>query len=188
MSPSSFASHVLSRVSTATLAFALITPDSRAQTSQPLAPVTVDAPRPRAATTPTRPIATRTASRRIVRQRTRVPVAAAQAVPTALPVFAAGQAPIDRDPAGGGLAPAGLNLTRIAPSGSRLNLTPFETPASVEIIPGQVARDRGQRTVQEAVTQDATGYTFIGAPVLGYDTDTYQIAGTPTNQRSADRM
>lgn len=81
--------------------------------------------------------------------------------------MATGPAPIARDPAGGGLNPNGLNLTKVAPTGSRLGLTPMETPASVEIIPGQLARDRGQRTVQEAVSQDATGFTFIGSPGNG---------------------
>ena len=151
-----------------TLAVTITPVSASAQTPQPLAPVTVDAPRARPHPAPTvRPTASRQATRKIVRRTVSPPVATAAAVPANQPVTAGTSAPIDRDPAGGGLNPNGLNLTKVAPTGSRLGLSPFETPASVEIIPGQVARDRGQRTVQEAVTQDATGYTFIGAPGNG---------------------
>ena len=143
-----------------------------AQTAQPLAPVTVEAPRPRPAARAVRPtVAPQTAKPRVARRvrPARVAPVPVRVVtpPAVLPPVAVGPAPIDVDPAGGGLTPAGLNLGKVAPSGSRLGLTPAQTPASVEIIPGQVARDRGQRTVQEAVTQDATGFTFIGAPGNG---------------------
>ena len=130
--------------------------------------MTVDAPRARPRPAPAvRPTAARQVTRKVVRRTVRAPAPAAAPVAVNLPAAAGSSAPIDRDPAGGGLNPNGLNLTKVAPTGSRLGLSPFETPASVEIIPGQVARDRGQRTVQEAVTQDATGYTFIGAPGNG---------------------
>ncbi|MFC5557127.1 TonB-dependent receptor [Methylobacterium iners] len=64
-------------------------------------------------------------------------------------------------------APSGLNLATPSRSGSRLNLTPLETPASIEIIPGQKIRERGQNNVTDAVTQNATGITTIGAPGNG---------------------
>jgi iron complex outermembrane receptor protein len=69
---------------------------------------------------------------------------------------------------GGTADPVGLNLNTPNRSGSRLGLTPFETPASIEIIPGQKIRDRGQNTVNEAVTQNATGITTLGAPGNGF--------------------
>lgn len=62
---------------------------------------------------------------------------------------------------------SGLNLTVPAPTGSRLNLTPLETPASVQIIPGELARERGQYSVIEAVTQDAAGFSASPAPGNG---------------------
>lgn len=64
-------------------------------------------------------------------------------------------------------APAGLALDRPNTGGSRLNLTPLETPASVEVIAGQTVRDRGQSSVTEAVTQNATGFTSLAAPGNG---------------------
>lgn len=64
-------------------------------------------------------------------------------------------------------APAGLGLERPNTGGSRLELTPLETPASVEVISGRTIRDRGQTTVTEAVTQNATGFTSLGAPGNG---------------------
>ncbi|WP_375275336.1 TonB-dependent receptor [Methylorubrum thiocyanatum] len=64
-------------------------------------------------------------------------------------------------------APTGLNLTTPNRSGSRLDLSPLQTPASIEVIPGQKIRERGQETVQEAITQNAAGITTIGAPGNG---------------------
>ncbi|MEH3118818.1 MAG: TonB-dependent siderophore receptor [Methylorubrum populi] len=64
-------------------------------------------------------------------------------------------------------APTGLNLATPGRTGSRLGLTPLQTPASIEIIPGQTIRGRGQETVAEAVTQNATGITTIAAPGNG---------------------
>jgi len=65
-----------------------------------------------------------------------------------------------------GLRP-GLNLEAPTQLGSRLGLSPLETPASVEIIPGETIRQRGQTTVNEAVTQDAAGFTSTAAPGNG---------------------
>ncbi|WP_253369281.1 MULTISPECIES: TonB-dependent receptor [Methylorubrum] len=65
-------------------------------------------------------------------------------------------------------APTGLNLTTPNRSGSRLDLSPLQTPASIEVIPGQKIRERGQQTVQEAITQNAAGITTIGSPGNGF--------------------
>ena len=156
-----------SRVSVPALLIGLMAPDAFAQSAQPLSPVTVEAPRPRVKPR-VAPTTARVMTRKIVRRALRAPrpVAASPIVPTQA-TATPGPAPIDRDPASGGLNPNGLNLTKVAPSASRLGLTPFETPASVEIIPGQVARDRGQQTVQEAVSKNGTGFTFIGSPGNG---------------------
>nr|WP_246482429.1 TonB-dependent receptor [Methylopila capsulata] len=61
----------------------------------------------------------------------------------------------------------GPNLTKRSTAGSRLNVTPLETPASVDVISGEVARDRGQNSLQEAVTQNSAGLSFIGTPGNG---------------------
>lgn len=63
--------------------------------------------------------------------------------------------------------PVGLNLRTPDRGASRLGLTPLETPASIDIVSGETARLRGQNTVAEAVTQDATGITSIAAPGNG---------------------
>src|SRR5262245_58508576 len=63
----------------------------------------------------------------------------------------------------GGSAGGSLNLKRESSVGSRLDLKLQEQPASVEIIPGEVIRERGDMTAQEAVTR-ATGITAAGTP------------------------
>lgn len=84
---------------------------------------------------------------------------------------AQGEAPVRLDTvtvtARGDSAPAGLGLQRPNTGGSRLDLTPLETPASVEVISGRTIRDRGQSSVTEAVTQNATGFTSLAAPGNG---------------------
>ncbi|MCJ2011686.1 TonB-dependent receptor [Methylobacterium sp. J-076] len=64
-------------------------------------------------------------------------------------------------------SPTGLNLRTPDRTASRLGLTPLETPASLDIVSGETARLRGQDTIAEAVTQDATGITTIAAPGNG---------------------
>ena len=54
-----------------------------------------------------------------------------------------------------GATKPGLNLEIPSTTGSRLGLTPLETPASVEIIPGVTIQERGQNKVVDAVTQNA---------------------------------
>ncbi len=63
--------------------------------------------------------------------------------------------------------PNSLNLRTRDRTASRLGLTPLETPASLDIVSGETARLRGQDTIAEAVTQDATGITTIAAPGNG---------------------
>ena len=63
--------------------------------------------------------------------------------------------------------PVGLNLRPPDRGASRLGLTPLETPASIDVIAGETARIRGQNTVAEAVTENATGITTIAAPGNG---------------------
>ncbi|SDP23961.1 TonB-dependent siderophore receptor [Afipia sp. GAS231] len=60
-----------------------------------------------------------------------------------------------------------LTLNQTAGSGSRLNLTRLETPASVEIINAETIAERGQHSVIDAVTQNATGFTASPAPGNG---------------------
>jgi iron complex outermembrane recepter protein len=56
-----------------------------------------------------------------------------------------------------------LELDRESATGSRLGLTLQEIPAAVEIIPGEVIREHGDMTAQEAVTR-ATGIAAAGTP------------------------
>lgn len=60
-----------------------------------------------------------------------------------------------------------LTLNQTAGSGSRLNMTRLETPASVEIINAETIAERGQHNVIDAVTQNATGFTASPAPGNG---------------------
>ncbi|MET0240676.1 MAG: TonB-dependent receptor [Sphingobium sp.] len=54
----------------------------------------------------------------------------------------------------------------IKSSGSRLGLSVFETPASIDAIDGDAIRARGDLSIQEAVSR-ATGITFQGSPGNG---------------------
>jgi iron complex outermembrane recepter protein len=63
-----------------------------------------------------------------------------------------------------GTAPATLATPTL--TGTRLGLTPLETPASVHVISGEVVRERGDQTVQEAKTR-AVGVTQQGDPGNG---------------------
>lgn len=51
-------------------------------------------------------------------------------------------------------------------SGSRLGLTVFVTPASIEVLDGNAIRARGDASIQEAASR-ATGITFQGSPGNG---------------------
>lgn len=61
----------------------------------------------------------------------------------------------------------GLNLSSPGTSGSRLGLSSLETPASVDVISGETARERGQFSTVEAVTQNAPGFSSVAPPYLG---------------------
>ena len=117
--------------------------------SQSLDPVVVQSPtaaakRRAASDNPSR--ATRSRANRAV---------ATNAAPVAAP----------RGPAG--FAAPTLNLTGITSTGSRLNLTRLQTPASVEVISAETLAERGQQNLLDAVTQNATGITAIGEPGNG---------------------
>ena len=63
--------------------------------------------------------------------------------------------------------PSALNLNQQNTSGSRLGLTPLQTPASVETITSQTIDDRGQHNVTDAVAQNAVGFTASPSPGNG---------------------
>lgn len=67
----------------------------------------------------------------------------------------------------GGFAAPTLNLTGANSTGSRLGLTRLQTPASVEVISAATIAERGQQTLLDAVTQNATGFTASPAPGNG---------------------
>jgi iron complex outermembrane receptor protein len=59
-----------------------------------------------------------------------------------------------------------IGLTEANPTGSRLGLTALQTPASIEVLDGDLLRARGDTTLSEAVTR-ATGLIDLGAPGNG---------------------
>lgn len=78
-----------------------------------------------------------------------------------------------------------LTLNQTAGSGSRLNMTRLETPASVEIINAETIAERGQHSVIDAVTQNATGFTASPAPGNGgLSFNTRGFTGNSTVRRS----
>ncbi|MGY3486976.1 iron complex outermembrane receptor protein [Bradyrhizobium sp. USDA 4011] len=89
--------------------------------------------------------------------------------PRARPATAAATAGAPRTAASGasGSASPTLNATTQGGTGSRLNLTPLQTPASVEIITSQTIAERGQHNVLDAVTQNAAGFIATPAPGNG---------------------
>lgn len=92
-----------------------------------------------------------------------------------LAVFAVEAAPTPPEPAPRALdgvdvrdtrqAP-GLLLDAAAPTGSRLGLTLRETPASVEVVPGETVRARGDRSLNDAITR-LTGFASSASPGNG---------------------
>jgi iron complex outermembrane receptor protein len=64
-------------------------------------------------------------------------------------------------------SPSTLNLNRQNTSGSRLGLTPLQTPASVETITSATIQERGQHNVTDVVAQNAVGFTASPAPGNG---------------------
>ena len=59
-----------------------------------------------------------------------------------------------------------LNLTQANDAGSRLGLSPLETPASVQVLSGDLIRSRGDTNLMESITR-ATGVTQVGNPGNG---------------------
>lgn len=66
----------------------------------------------------------------------------------------------------GRLGAASLNLTDATTAGSRLGLAPLDTPASVQVISGDLIRMRGDMTLLDAETR-ATGVTTVPTPGNG---------------------
>ncbi len=60
----------------------------------------------------------------------------------------------------------GLHLKQTTTTGSRLGLTPMQTPANIEIISGQTIQERGDLTVHDAVVR-ASGITSNPTPGNG---------------------
>ncbi|MEH2473278.1 iron complex outermembrane receptor protein [Nitrobacteraceae bacterium AZCC 2161] len=84
-----------------------------------------------------------------------------------------------------------LNLTGTTSSGSRLNLTRLQTPASVEIISAETIAERGQHDVLDAVTQNATGFTATPEPGNGgvsFATRGFSGNGTVMTLRDGTRL
>jgi iron complex outermembrane receptor protein len=123
-------------------------PQSAPKTSQTLDPIVVTNPQP-AATLRQPHSASASRSTRAGKKR----AAAAATTPSTV---------VPTSPA----APT-MTLNQTAGSGSRLNLTRLQIPASVEIITAETIAERGQHNVIDAVTQDATGFTASPAPGNG---------------------
>lgn len=79
------------------------------------------------------------------------------ATPTPVAPSAGAVATVEPPSGTGKATKPGLNLDNPNTGGSRLDLTPLQTPASVEVISGDTARERGQTSVVDAVTQNAAG-------------------------------
>jgi iron complex outermembrane receptor protein len=122
---------------------------SAPKSSQPLDPVVVQSP---TAAASKRRSANNGNAARATRSRQQRAVAASTAAPVASPA---------------GFAAPTLNLTGTNSTGSRLNLTRLQTPASVEVISAETIAERGQQNLLDAVTQNATGITAIGDPGNG---------------------
>jgi iron complex outermembrane recepter protein len=57
----------------------------------------------------------------------------------------------------------GSTLSEVSGTGSRLGITPLQTPASIEVIDGELVRQRGDVTIVEAITR-ATGLSNDASP------------------------
>lgn len=56
-----------------------------------------------------------------------------------------------------------VTLDQAQETGSRLGLTPLQTPASIEVALGDLIRERGDMSTQDAVSR-ITGFTSVGTP------------------------
>lgn len=79
----------------------------------------------------------------------------------------AGHLELERITVEGRSSGSGLDLHAPSNAGSRLGLSSFETPASVQVIKAETIRQRGQRGVNQAIAQNGTGISFHGAPGNG---------------------
>jgi iron complex outermembrane recepter protein len=136
-----------------TLPFLCLPISARAQsaTSHELDPVVVNSP-------PPQPAGKRRTDERRAASSKRSPRRGANPAAAASVAAAA--------PPSGQQVPA-LNLNAPTSTGSRLDLTPLQTPASVEVITAETIAARGQHNIIDAVTQNATGFTASPAPGNG---------------------
>ena len=79
-----------------------------------------------------------------------------------------------------------LQLTKKSEGGSRLGLTPLQTPASIEIIDGDAIRLRGDLTIQDAAAR-ATGIVNTSG-VFGYNLSARGFAGQNSVMQLYDGM
>ena len=142
---------VLATASSSALAQSAASPEPA-----PLPPVVVEAPK--------KPAKTKAAAKKKASATVAIPASTPQA--SQQPVSGTTTAESSASPLYADPGP-GPNLDVPNTTGSRLGMTPLETPASVSIISGQTTRDRGQNTITEAVTQNAPGITSVAPPVFG---------------------
>ncbi|MET0271328.1 MAG: TonB-dependent receptor [Sphingomonas sp.] len=108
---------------------------------------------------------------------------------TAMPAFA--DAPTPGDPGDEpeilvtGLVDR-LKLNTVSEGGSRLGLTPLQTPASIEILDGDAIRLRGDLTIQDAAAR-ATGIVNTSG-VFGYNLSARGFAGQNSVMQLYDGM
>ena len=79
-----------------------------------------------------------------------------------------------------------LQLGKESEGGSRLNLTPLETPASIEILDGDAIRQRGDLTIQDAAAR-ATGIVNTSG-VFGYGLSSRGFSGQNSVMQLYDGM
>ena len=106
------------------------------------------------------------------------------------PGFAQTQSPEREDEPAGDIIVTGLvdplQLNKVSEGGSRLNLTPLQTPASIEILDGDAIRLRGDLTIQDAAAR-ATGIVNTSG-VFGYNLSARGFAGQNSVMQLYDGM
>ena len=167
----------MSIVTTSVISFAVVLPACAQQAPTSLSPIIVQ-PQTQAkpklvATKKVEP--KRRPVLRVARRQPKAPVApptqAATTAPVAPPApLSIGDTPLSLTTKLSGQTRAqatSLQLGRPDKGGSRLNLTPLQTPASVDVISAETIQERGQHNVVDAVSQNATGITAIPSPGNG---------------------
>jgi iron complex outermembrane receptor protein len=166
-SASAFSRVVIRAVSLLAVAFGVLTAMTAAVTAQsappapaagePLPPVVVDGAQKK----PKKKAAAKKKSSSAATAAAPTPTPPPAAPATAISTAESSASPLYADPG------PGPNLNVPNTTGSRLNMTPLQTPASVDIISGETARERGQDNIVDAITQNAPGVTSVSRPVTG---------------------